>query len=276
MKKIILVLTVLGVSLTGLLLITACSSSPYSPDKCIRGKGQVVTQKRHVPQFYSISTKSTISIKVQYADSCSVKVTEYQNLLPHLKTEVKDGTLYVYYDVCVTDAQSDVQITMPKIYSLNLSGVSEIQLKGAFEPVEIFKINTKGVSDVTINGFVSKVVEAQLGGVSNLNAIFTDDLDALNITASGVSDLTVSGKNVAKLYIEASGTTNIDADDITARLGIVRTSGMSVVDVNVTDLLKADASGLSSITYSGNPETIEIHKSSLASISSAQASNCCD
>ncbi len=276
MKKFLFTLTLLGIIASGLILITACSSSPDNPVKCIRGKGKVVTQNRNLPQFYSISTKSTISIEVQYADTCSVRVTDYQNILPHLKTQVKAGTLYVYYDMCVTDAKSDIQITMPKIYSLDLSGVSDVRINGTFQPVEIFKINTRGVSDITLNGFVSKVVEGRLGGVSNLNANFTDDLDALNITASGISDITASGKNVEKLYIEASGTTNIDMSGITAKLGIVQTSGMSVADVNVTDVLKADASGLSSITYSGNPQQVEIHKSSLASISQVQASNCCD
>jgi hypothetical protein len=70
----------------------------------------------------------------------------------------------------------------------------------------------------------------------------------------------------AKLGVEVSGASNIDAEDLKAGAADIEASGASKVSVFATGQLRADASGASKIVYSGAPANIEKTSSGVSSI----------
>lgn len=77
----------------------------------------------------------------------------------------------------------------------------------------------------------------------------------ITIDSSGASKINISGET-AKLSVDVSGATKVDADGLTAENASVEASGASHVYVNVTGVLRTDASGASKIVYAGSPTEV--------------------
>jgi hypothetical protein len=90
----------------------------------------------------------------------------------------------------------------------------------------------------------------------------------LSIDSSGASKIKIDGAT-AKLAVELSGASKLDAASLSAENGTVEVSGASSATVNVSGSLRADASGASRVSYAGAPREL-IKKASGASSISAQ------
>ena len=87
---------------------------------------------------------------------------------------------------------------------------------------------------------------------------------SLEIDSSGASKIKVSGET-AKLVVDVSGATQVDAVGLAAENANVEASGASTVELLVNGNLKTNASGASTIRYAGSPRDV-VKKSSGASI----------
>lgn len=77
----------------------------------------------------------------------------------------------------------------------------------------------------------------------------------LSVDSSGASKINISGET-AKLNVDVSGATKVNAEALTAENATIEASGASQVDVNVTGVLRTDASGASKIVYTGSPTEV--------------------
>lgn len=98
---------------------------------------------------------------------------------------------------------------------------------------------------------------ASYGIVSGVNS------NSLDLGASGASKITIEGR-AQTIQAEASGASTIDAANLQTENANVEASGASNINVNTLNNLTAEASGASTIVYTGEPENI-IEKSSGAS-----------
>lgn len=89
----------------------------------------------------------------------------------------------------------------------------------------------------------------------------------LNVDASGASKVKVAGET-SKLVVDVSGATKVDAKGLTSENATVDASGASHVAVQVTGVLRADASGASSVEYAGTPTQVMKKTSGAARVSS--------
>jgi hypothetical protein len=112
------------------------------------------------------------------------------------------------------------------------------------------KISMPEITGLDVSG-ASTVV------VSNVKA------DALELDASGASNITIDGE-AKELVADASGASEIDAEELKVENAAVEASGASSATVSPANELKADASGASSIYYTGEPKNV-VPKSSGAS-----------
>lgn len=99
---------------------------------------------------------------------------------------------------------------------------------------DIDELQTSGASNVTLN-------DLKNGGLS--------------VDSSGASKIRITGQT-EKLVVDVSGSTKVDAEDLTAENATIEASGASCVNVNVTRNLRAEASGASRIVYAGSPKDI--------------------
>lgn len=89
--------------------------------------------------------------------------------------------------------------------------------------------------------------------------------DKLTLEVSGASKLTAEGTS-KQLHGDISGASTLSAENLTAERVEIETSGASRSHVNATESLTADASGASTIYYSGEPKNREVGTSGASSI----------
>jgi hypothetical protein len=89
--------------------------------------------------------------------------------------------------------------------------------------------------------------------------------ESLHVDASGASKIKVEGQT-GDLEIKMSGASRLEAENLKSVNVEVDSSGASSASVFVSGDLKADLSGASSVTYSGNPQNMEKKTSGASSI----------
>jgi hypothetical protein len=91
------------------------------------------------------------------------------------------------------------------------------------------------------------------------------DVPSFALAASGAADAELTGQ-VGKLDIDLSGAGRVRAAGLLAKEAHVGLSGAGSVEVNASDKLKAEVSGVGSVRYRGNPPTFEKNVSGLGSV----------
>lgn len=118
-------------------------------------------------------------------------------------------------------------------------------------PVHI-KIAAKDIQSLGISGACDT-------NVKNIKA------DRFELNVSGASDVKIQGE-AASLKIDSSGASEIDTEKLTARAVNVSTSGAGTTRVFASEEISADASGASTIIYSGDPKVVNKKDSGASSI----------
>jgi hypothetical protein len=90
--------------------------------------------------------------------------------------------------------------------------------------------------------------------------------EKLRIQNSGASNINLSGQTVA-LELELSGASKADTEKLIAERVTVNLSGAGKANVYASDELNAEVSGAGSVTYSGDPKTVNRNVSGVGSIS---------
>ena len=123
-------------------------------------------------------------------------------------------------------------------------------------------INTKNTIRVRISA--PNIENLEVSGVSKVSL---DNLsnENLQIDSSGASKITVAGET-QNLTIDVSGASKIDAENLKTENASIDASGACKVSVFAVNELKTDASGASSIIYSGSPKNLTKKTSGASSI----------
>jgi hypothetical protein len=108
------------------------------------------------------------------------------------------------------------------------------------------------------------VERLEVSGASKLSLTNLKN-DSLKVDASGASKLSVVGET-RNLDIELSGASRLDAENLKSENVNVDGSGASNASINVSGDLKADLSGASKVTYTGNPKNLEKSTSGASSV----------
>jgi hypothetical protein len=109
--------------------------------------------------------------------------------------------------------------------------------------------------------YIEKVVSS---GVTKVNVVSLDN-SSFEIESSGATKVSVSGET-QDMKIGVSGAGKIDAEHLSSKIADVFTSGACKVKVNVSDELRAKASGASKIHYSGSPKIVVEKRSGASKI----------
>ncbi len=239
--------------------------------KCISPNGQLQTQTFNLKPFTKIQINVPSQVTVIYGKQYRITWQGSENILPHLKAQVNGGTLTLSYGKCLKKTNLNIQIQVPKLYEIDLNSVVDLRMDDNFDPVAVFTIKSTGVSTIHMNGYFSGALEFNLSGVTSLEMKVNKPLQVLNLEESGVSNVVISGNEVNKLFVKLSGTASADLSKLKADIAIIETSGMAVAKVYATGIFSAKASGLSSITFYGNPQVVTMKTTGLANIVNAQS-----
>jgi hypothetical protein len=211
----------------------------------ISGSGPVVTKEFDLSRFDEVAAGSAFEVEIIRSDKHSVSVTVNENLVEHLDVGVSGDTLRIYLKpgIGITGGVTlKAKVTMPELTGLDLSGATHTTL-GGFD------------STKPLNGKVS--------GASTLRGDITSG-DA-RFDASGASTVALQG-SAQDLSVTASGASTVDFGRFSSKDTVVDTSGASRVNVNASGQLDVEASGASTVRYSGDPAKLSVNTSGASSV----------
>jgi len=110
-------------------------------------------------------------------------------------------------------------------------------------------INGAGALDIDRVKGLSFEISIQGSGTARVDQV---DVDQMKVGVSGAGTTRLSGR-AAKLTATVRGTSAFEADGLRVTDAVIGAEGPSVVRAQVTNSAKVDASGLVSVTLTGNP-----------------------
>jgi len=113
-------------------------------------------------------------------------------------------------------------------------------------------VPTKGIKIILSSATLADV---QLTGGISFKASQITGQD-LKLESTGASEISVDG-SVTNLEVNLTGASKLNAKSLQTQNATLSLIGASEADVTVTDSLKASVTGAGSLTYSGNPKSVE-------------------
>ena len=198
---------------TLLVLTTIFSLSACKKDR-LTANGNITSETRDVAQFTGISSSGATEVKVTYGTTFNVVVKGSSNLIPQFTTRVVNNVLYLGFEhVNVHRDDIEVELTMPSIQRVSVSGSGEIDIKGSFPAQQSLSVDISGSAEVEVE-----------------NPML-----------------------VERVNVEISGSGDADLEEVTAKQADANISGSGNVKFQVSDHLKAKISGSGKVYYRGNP-----------------------
>jgi hypothetical protein len=230
--------------LVGIFVLGKRSLNINLPFTGVHGNGPVKTETRAVSGFHGVNLDLAGDVEVSVADQYSVEVEAQENLLPILKTEVKDGILRLYFDQSVSFSDNiKIKVSGPAFDALSLGGSGNIKVMTPLK-AEHLKLDVGGSGDIDAN-------QAEATSIS--------------CTIAGSGGIEVGGK-ATDLNVDIAGSGGFKAKSLSVSNCTVEVSGSGdVVCGEVAQKLKASVSGSGSVQYSGTPG-VETHISGSGSV----------
>ena len=143
-------------------------------------------------------------------------------------------------------------LQLKNLHHLGLHGASQAKL-GNWVGTKL-TVKASGAADVTFADITLQDFIVELSGASNSRfQQMSADKASFNLSGAANVDAKAAGQ-LKRLKVDASGASNFRAKLLKVSEADVDASGASNIDLNVTEFLKAGASGASSIRYLGQPK----------------------
>jgi len=198
-----------------------------------RGSGNIISEARKVSGFDSISVDYPARIFISQGKTESLKIEADDNVLPGLRTEVKDNELRIYYK---KDGEKRINPTKAIVITITVKELKAVDFSSAGE--------------LTLDGLNSDALDISISGAGDidLNDIAVKELD---INLSGAGSMTASG-TADDLSLDISGFGDFNGKELQSKTSSVNISGAGGASVWAEDELDATISGAGSVNYYGS------------------------
>lgn len=223
-----------------MLLAMSCGNNMNFLGEGLSGNGNVTSSKRTLTEnFDAIEAKTGVHVVIEQTDSYAVETNTDENLQEHLKTEVENGVLIIYFDENIYKAKErTVYVKVPNLKRISSSSGASVE-----------STNTLKTENIDL--------KSSSGSLMKLN------VNAKNIScdSSSGSEISANGK-AENLRTESSSGSTIQLENLEVANAICKSSSGSSTKVNPYESLDADASSGSSIKYYSTPKQIKVDESS--------------
>lgn len=172
--------------------------------KGVKGSGNTATDARSATGFKGVDVGGVFQVEINAQKEFSIEVEADDNLLQYIKTDVRNGVLYIETSKKISPTGPiRVRVNAPEIENLDVSGVANVTANDI--KTSEFGIDSSGASKVKVSGEAGKLT-VDVSGATKIDAESLQVGDA-NVDASGASNvmLSVSGE----LRAEASGASKV-------------------------------------------------------------------
>ncbi len=251
-KALVFIVTLL-VTASLLTVFTGCRGVTQT----IVGSGNQITQEMDATDFTKVEISHVFQAKVTRSDSFSVAITVDDNLLEYIVVRKSGNTLRIYLKAgyAYISTTKMVEITMPKLDKLSLSGASQSEVSG-FRSSDDLEFEASGASSLNIDDLKAGDTGFEISGASDVSGGIEISEGSFNV--SGASSIDLEGF-ASDISIEVSGASRANLANFSVSNATVRISGASVVTVNASSTINGNVSGASRLIYLGDPAlTIEM------------------
>jgi len=259
LKRKALVFVVILLATTSLLTIfTGCRGTTQA----IIGSGNLITQGMDSTDFTKLEISHVFQAKITKADSFFVGITVDDNLLEYVVVRKSGNTLRIYLKggYAYIGTTKMVEITMPKLDKLSLSGASQGTVS-EFRSSDRLEFEASGASSLNIDNLKAGDTGFEISGGSHVSGGI--EISKGSFKVSGASSIDLEGY-AGDMSVETSGASGVNLANFSASNATVRISEASVVTVNTSGTIDGNISGASRLTYLGNPAlTIEMSGDSI-------------
>jgi hypothetical protein len=226
MKKTLFIITILITAL----VIGACGINlNIDVDK---GSGNVITEERSVSGFDKLDLSGIGDVTLIQGDKEALTIEAEDNIIKHITTEVRNGTLYISFD------RKAILPTKSIKFSLTMRSIRGL--------------DTKGVSDITAASIVTDELEIGISGTGNIN-LEKLTADRLTVNVSGAGNFQAEGV-VNSQKVSLSGAGNYEGEDLQSKTAEVTITGIGRITLWTTDNLDVTISGTGGVDYYGTPQ----------------------
>jgi carbon monoxide dehydrogenase subunit G len=187
--SLVLALAVVAFLAAALAVLLVGQGAPFSG---VQGSGVAATQSRTLPGFSSLDLTGSNEVTVHVGLPQSVVVHADSNLVGHVTTRVVAGTL----DIGTTGgftarAPMHVDVTLPALAAVTLSGSGEISVSGIDAPR--LTVTLSGSGAVYASGTATRLEITLSGsGLAQLDSLTARDATAV-VVGSGLIRVTATG-----------------------------------------------------------------------------------
>jgi len=174
---------------TFLLVLLACglSLSGCNLERGLAGSGVRKTEKRDLKTFSAIDTTGAYTIDVTCQKPAGLEIEVDDNILPLIKTEVRDGILFVSNDQPYHSSKTvTLRISLPELNSVANHGAGQIKIVDANS--SDLKIDSTGAASVDAAGTAKSI----------------------QISSTGAGEIDTSKLRADKAKVEVSGAATVD------------------------------------------------------------------
>ncbi len=225
----------------------------------VTGSGNVVTVREAQTGFDRLDIGHAFRATIDQGDDFSVVIRIDDNLEEQLRVIKRGTTLEEQLRVMKRGTTLEIGLDPARTFSFQ-----NVTLEVDITMPLLVGLDLSGASHATISGFESdRPMEIDVSGASTLRG----DLISGNLTmdASGASTVALDGIG-GDLALDASGASTVDLEEFAVADAQVGLSGASSATVNVSGILDVEASGASRLEYTGDPELGRIDTSGASSV----------
>ena len=201
--------------------------------RTIRGSGNLLTESRSVKDFDRVNLHGCGQVVITQGGDESLVVETDDNIMPHVRTVVKDRTLDLDFDPKhknVSPTRLQFTLNVKDLVGLKISGSGDMM--AASLDTDRLDVRVSGSGNVGIDSLTAKNTRVRISGSGN--AELAGEVTGQNVGISG------SGKYVAQ---------DLHSETVKAKI-----SGSGSATVWVTESLNARISGSGVMNYYGKPK----------------------
>ncbi len=211
-------------------LVTGCGVT------VVNGSGKSITQTRPVANFQAVVLEGLGDITITQSGTESLTIEAEDNVLPLIKTEVKNGALTIRFDQ--KDWKDVIRPTKPIKFALGVKALTGVELTGA--------------GNILAPALKTTALVIKISGAG---AVKFDKLEAseLTTTVSGLGNAELSGV-IAKQTVDLSGAGQYLAGNVAGKTVKITLSGGGNATVWAADSLDVTINGAGQVSYFGSPK----------------------
>ncbi len=215
-------------------LLALFGSGCWVPTGVERGSGAIVKEERQVSGFNGIVFELSGNVYISQNGREALTLETDDNIIQHIKTEVKDGKLTIRSDKSISPKRFNVYISVKGLNDLTLSGSGNIYADTQIN-TSALELVLSGSGNITFPNLNSKETRAEISGSGN-------------IEFNGI------GENC---IMEIDGSGNLNCFDYVTQNCNVKINGSGNAQINVKTGLNAQINGSGDVLYRGAPKSVK-------------------